>query len=70
MENYFVNDVREARDFLVKADFIVKSDAEINDGYCEAISDKFSKLPAGTLIHSPGYATVKEKSLDGSWVKL
>ena len=66
MENYFVN----GNDIMVTAEFISKTDAEINATVLEGRSSTFGDLQIGTLIHSPGYAVVKEKSLDGSWVKL
>ena len=50
-------------DALLTAEDIAKSDAELNAGLPEY-------WPAGTLIHSPGYAVVKEKALDGSWVQM
>ena len=66
MQNFFVT----GNNILVTEAFIQKTDAEINGTLLDGLSTTFGNLNAGTLIHSPGYATVKEKSLDGSWVEL
>lgn len=61
----------EALDILVSASFIAGDDATINAADCEETPGyTFGDLDAGTMIHSPGYAVVKEKALDGSWAKL
>lgn len=69
MIQYKITDVKSDDKFTnvpadaqISAEDIALSDAELNAGLPD--------WQAGMLIHSPGYAVVKEKALDGSWAKL
>ena len=66
MNSYPIN----GGDYLVSDEVISKSSAEINATKINDTESTFADLQIGTLIHSPGYAVVKEKSLDGSWATL
>ena len=55
---------------LVSDELIAKSDAEINATKLPDRESIFGNLEPGTMIHSAGFAVVKEKALDGSWKQL
>ena len=66
MDAYWI----DSGSLLVSDELIAKSDAELNATKLPDREGTFGDLQIGTLIHSAGYAVVKEKALDGSWKTL
>ena len=39
-------------------------------GTTEQIKAVIGEVPSGTIIYTAGYAKIKQKALDGSWVEV